>query len=57
VIAIYREGQVLANPKSQTVFQAGDHVGLIGEPEQIAAAAAGLAAATAPPAGGAPALL
>jgi CPA2 family monovalent cation:H+ antiporter-2 len=35
VIALVRSGQVQANPKSGTVFGAGDLVGLIGEPEQI----------------------
>ncbi|WP_299645279.1 cation:proton antiporter [uncultured Chloroflexus sp.] len=38
VIAIIRNQQLIANPKSSTVFQAGDLVGLIGESEQIAAA-------------------
>jgi monovalent cation:H+ antiporter-2, CPA2 family len=40
IIALYRDGQVLPNPKSQTVLQAGDRLGLIGEPEQIAHAEA-----------------
>lgn len=35
VIALVRNHQVQANPKSSTVFQAGDLVGLIGEPDQI----------------------
>jgi CPA2 family monovalent cation:H+ antiporter-2 len=35
VIAILRNQQVIANPKSATVFQAGDIVGLIGEAAQI----------------------
>jgi CPA2 family monovalent cation:H+ antiporter-2 len=37
VVAILRDGQLLANPKSVTVFEAGDQVGLIGEAEQIEA--------------------
>jgi CPA2 family monovalent cation:H+ antiporter-2 len=35
VVAILRERQVLANPKSMTVFQADDRIGLIGEKEEI----------------------
>jgi monovalent cation:H+ antiporter-2, CPA2 family len=38
IIAIARDGHMLANPKSATVFQAGDQVGLIGETEQVAEA-------------------
>lgn len=38
VIALIRNQQLIANPKSSTVFQVGDLVGLIGESEQIAAA-------------------
>ncbi|WP_322488714.1 cation:proton antiporter [Chloroflexus sp.] len=38
VIALIRNQQLIANPKSSTVFQAGDLVGLIGESDQIAAA-------------------
>jgi CPA2 family monovalent cation:H+ antiporter-2 len=34
VIAILREGYLMANPKSMTVFQAGDRVGLVGEKEE-----------------------
>ncbi len=37
VVAIIRDGQVLANPKSLTIFEAGDRVGLIGDNSQIAA--------------------
>ncbi len=37
VIAILREGHLIANPKSMTVFQSGDRVGLIGEKEEIEA--------------------
>jgi hypothetical protein len=36
VIAIVRDGSVIPNPKSGTVFTDGDRVGLIGEAEQIA---------------------
>lgn len=39
IIAIVRGQQVLANPKSHTTFEAGDLVGLIGNAEQVAAAA------------------
>jgi CPA2 family monovalent cation:H+ antiporter-2 len=38
VIAILREGQLMANPKSMTIFQAGDRVGLIGDNEETDAA-------------------
>jgi CPA2 family monovalent cation:H+ antiporter-2 len=38
VIAILRQQQVIANPKSATMLQAGDVVGLIGETEHIASA-------------------
>jgi CPA2 family monovalent cation:H+ antiporter-2 len=38
VVAIFRDGQVIPNPKSLTAFQAGDRVGLIGEAKQIQAA-------------------
>ena len=37
VVAILREGQLLANPKSMTVFRAGDRVGLIGDKEETEA--------------------
>jgi CPA2 family monovalent cation:H+ antiporter-2 len=39
VIALVREGQVLPNPKSNTVFVTGDLVGMIGSTVQIQAAA------------------
>jgi CPA2 family monovalent cation:H+ antiporter-2 len=39
VIAIVRGQRVIANPKSSTVFTTGDQIGLIGEAEQVAAAA------------------
>ncbi|WP_298815507.1 cation:proton antiporter domain-containing protein [Chloroflexus sp.] len=38
VIALIRNQQLIANPKSSTVFQAGDLLGLIGDHDQIAAA-------------------
>jgi CPA2 family monovalent cation:H+ antiporter-2 len=38
VIAILRDQQVMANPKSGTILQVGDVVGLIGEAEQMAEA-------------------
>ncbi|HZJ22460.1 MAG TPA: cation:proton antiporter [Anaerolineales bacterium] len=38
VVAILRAGEVMANPKSNTTFQAEDRIGLIGEKEQFEAA-------------------
>jgi CPA2 family monovalent cation:H+ antiporter-2 len=38
VVAIMRDHQLIANPKSITVFTAEDRIGLIGDDEQIAAA-------------------
>jgi CPA2 family monovalent cation:H+ antiporter-2 len=35
VVAILREGQLMANPKSVTVFQEGDRIGLIGDAKEI----------------------
>jgi len=35
VVAILREGQLMANPKSMTVFQPDDRIGLIGDKEEI----------------------
>jgi len=35
VVALLRQGDLLANPKSVTVFQAGDRIGLIGDNEEI----------------------
>jgi CPA2 family monovalent cation:H+ antiporter-2 len=35
VVAMVRGRQLTANPKSMTVFEAGDRIGLIGENEQI----------------------
>ncbi|RPJ22593.1 MAG: sodium:proton exchanger [Chloroflexi bacterium] len=37
VVAILRERQLMANPKSMTVFQADDRIGLIGEKEEVEA--------------------
>lgn len=37
VVAILREQQLLANPKSMTVFQTADRIGLIGEKDEIEA--------------------
>jgi monovalent cation:H+ antiporter-2, CPA2 family len=36
VVALVRDKQLIANPKSITVFQAGDRIGVIGEKDQIA---------------------
>jgi CPA2 family monovalent cation:H+ antiporter-2 len=44
VIALIRDQQLLANPKSSTVFMPGDMIGMIGDSEQIAAAEQFLAA-------------
>lgn len=38
VVALIRGGRLTANPKSITVFEAGDRIGVIGEAEQIEAA-------------------
>jgi len=35
VVALIREHQLIANPKSHHAFQAGDRIGVIGEPDQI----------------------
>ena len=35
VVAILREGHLMANPKSVTIFQSGDRIGLIGDAEEI----------------------
>jgi CPA2 family monovalent cation:H+ antiporter-2 len=35
VVALHRQGDLIANPKSMTVFQAGDRVGLIGDEAEI----------------------
>ena len=46
IVAILRGHDLMANPKSQTLFVAGDRVGLIGEPEQVEAAGALLVSTT-----------
>jgi CPA2 family monovalent cation:H+ antiporter-2 len=48
VIAILRNQQVIANPKSTTMFQAGDVVGLIGEATHVAEARQLLGSETTP---------
>jgi CPA2 family monovalent cation:H+ antiporter-2 len=35
VVALVRNQQLVANPKSMTVFEPGDRIGVIGEKEQI----------------------
>jgi len=35
VVAILRDGQLIANPKSITIFQPGDRIGMIGDEEEI----------------------
>jgi CPA2 family monovalent cation:H+ antiporter-2 len=35
IVAIMRNSQLIANPKSMTIFKAGDRIGLIGESDQI----------------------
>jgi CPA2 family monovalent cation:H+ antiporter-2 len=35
VVALIRNGKLAANPKSMTVFETGDRIGLIGEDDQI----------------------
>ncbi len=37
IVAILRENEAMANPKSHTVFEANDRVGFIGDEEQITA--------------------
>ena len=37
VVAILRGSEIIANPKSMTVFEAGDRIGVIGDKEQIEA--------------------
>lgn len=46
VVAIMRNKQLMANPKSMTVFQPGDRIALIGDKEQIQAAEQLVAAST-----------
>lgn len=38
VVALIRDKKLIANPKSMTVFEEGDRIGLIGEMEQLEAA-------------------
>jgi len=59
VVAILRDWELIANPKSNTVFQAEDRIGLIGEKEQIEAVERLFAAtkSVSPPEGGARNLL
>jgi len=38
VVALIRKKQLTPNPKSSTVFERADHIGVIGDPEQIEAA-------------------
>jgi monovalent cation:H+ antiporter-2, CPA2 family len=38
VVAILREGKLMANPKSITILEPGDRIGLIGEQEEVEAA-------------------
>jgi CPA2 family monovalent cation:H+ antiporter-2 len=44
VVALIRDGRIIANPKSSLEFLARDRIGVIGEPEQIESARAWLAA-------------
>lgn len=37
VVALIRNNQLIANPKSMTVFETGDRIGVIGDPEQLEA--------------------
>jgi CPA2 family monovalent cation:H+ antiporter-2 len=37
VVAILRDRQLMANPKSMTIFRPGDRIGLIGDQEEIEA--------------------
>jgi CPA2 family monovalent cation:H+ antiporter-2 len=37
VIAVLRNRQLIANPKSMMVFEAGDRIGMIGDREQLEA--------------------
>ena len=38
VVALFRGGRLIPNPKSMIVFETGDRIAVIGEPEQVAAA-------------------
>jgi len=44
VVAIFRDDQLIPNPKSSTVFQSDDRIGLIGDPEDVGAAEAWITA-------------
>jgi monovalent cation:H+ antiporter-2, CPA2 family len=46
IVALNREGNLIANPKSMTIFQVGDRIGLIGEQDEIEAAERLLSEAT-----------
>ena len=35
IVAILRQGELVANPKSMTMFEAGDRIGLIGDNEEV----------------------
>ena len=35
VVALIRDKQLIANPKSITIFEAGDRIGVIGEYDQL----------------------
>jgi monovalent cation:H+ antiporter-2, CPA2 family len=35
IVAILRDGELMANPKSMTIFKSGDRIGLIGEQDEI----------------------
>jgi K+/H+ antiporter YhaU regulatory subunit KhtT len=39
-VALFRGGRLIPNPKSMIVFEGGDRIAVIGEPEQVAAARA-----------------
>jgi len=52
VVAIIRNKQAMANPKSHTIFEAEDRIGFIGDKEQIEAAEKLLSEAEAEPIGG-----
>jgi CPA2 family monovalent cation:H+ antiporter-2 len=35
VVGLLRDGELMANPKSMTIFRSGDRIGLIGEQEEV----------------------
>jgi K+/H+ antiporter YhaU regulatory subunit KhtT len=45
IVAIARDGRLMLNPTTETVFQEGDRIGLIGNPVQLEAAEKLIAAA------------